>query len=180
MLQIERNGSGWILRAEQLLPASPDMVFPFFADAGNLDRLTPDWLHFRILTPLPVEMREGALIDYRLRLRGVPIRWRTEITCWEPPYEFVDEQIRGPYRKWIHRHTFQPHEAGTLMTDEVAYDVPGGAWVNRLFVEREISRIFRYRMEVMESIFRDPAGSRALASAETGHAGGPPRGRADS
>ena len=96
-IEVESVRKGWRLRTEQRLPQQPENVFPFFADAGNLEKLTPGYLHFQILTPLPIEMRKGALIDYRLRLRGVPIRWRTEITEWDPPYRFVDSQIKGPY-----------------------------------------------------------------------------------
>ena len=119
------------LTNELWLPQPPEEVFPFFADASNLQRLTPSSLRFRILTPPPIEMAVGTLIDYRIRLRGIPIRWQSEITVWEPPCRFVDEQRRGPYRLWVHEHTFTPHDGGTLVRDIVQYAVLGGAIVQR-------------------------------------------------
>lgn len=128
-------------------------MFPFFADARNLERITPPWLRFRILTPGPIEMRVGALIDYRLRIRGVPVRWRTRIAAWEPPHRFVDEQVRGPYRRWVHEHTFEPTDGGTLCRDRVEYAVPGGALIARLLVRPDVERIFAYRRAVLASLF---------------------------
>lgn len=128
-------------------------TFGFFADAANLQRITPPWLDFRILTPLPIAMREGALIDYSIRLRAVPMRWRTEITVWAPPYRFVDEQVKGPYRLWRHTHTFREVENGTEVSDRVDYLVPGGPLVEALFVRRELDRIFRYRQQATLDAF---------------------------
>lgn len=128
-----------------LLPHPLLEVFDFFASAENLNLLTPPWLHFSILTPLPIEMRRGAIIRYRLRLRGVPVSWDSEITDWEPPFRFTDTQIRGPYRLWVHRHRFEETPDGTLVADDVTYRVPGGSLVNRLFVAGELRRIFDYR-----------------------------------
>ena len=147
-----------VLETRQWLPRSVEEVFGFFADAANLNDITPPWLGFRILTPLPVEMRAGALIDYRIRLRGAPIRWRTEITCWEPPWRFVDEQIRGPYRLWRHEHTFHPENGGTRVEDRVEYRVGLGDWwpgrlVHRLWVRPELDRIFEYRRCRLEARF---------------------------
>ena len=136
-----------------LLTLPRSEVFPFFADARNLERLTPPWLRFAMLTPAPVEMKPGALIDYRLRLRGVPIRWRSEITAWEPPVRFVDEQRRGPYRLWIHEHRFEEVEGGTLAHDAVRYAVAGGWLVDRLLVRRDIDRIFAYRRAALRQMF---------------------------
>lgn len=141
------------LTNELWLPQPPDEVFPFFADASNLERLTPPSLRFRILTSLPVEMAVGALIDYRIRLRGIPMRWQSEITAWEPPHRFVDEQRRGPYRLWIHEHTFTPQNGGTLAKDIVQYAVLGGAIVQRLFVASELRRIFDYRNGALKDYF---------------------------
>ena len=139
--------------AEQWLPRPRAEVFPFFADAANLERLTPPWLEFRILTPRPVAMREGALIDYRLRIRGVPVRWRTRIAAWEPPDRFVDEQVRGPYRLWVHEHLFVERDGGTLCRDEVRYAVPGGALVDRLLVRPDVERIFAWRRRALAELF---------------------------
>jgi ligand-binding SRPBCC domain-containing protein len=136
---------GYLLEAGVRIPRPLDEVFAFFADAGNLEDLTPDGLRFRILTPAPIEMRRGTLIDYRLRVRGVPVRWQSEITAWEPPVRFVDEQRRGPYRWWRHEHRFREEGDETVVEDRVAYAVPGGALVHALFVGREVRKIFRFR-----------------------------------
>lgn len=136
------------LSQEQWLPASRDRVFAFFADAGNLDRITPDFLRFEVLTPLPLTMQAGALIDYRLRVRGLPLRWQSEITVWEPPTRFVDVQRRGPYRRWIHEHWFEEKDGGTLVGDRVEYAAPG--WlleplIHRWFVRPDLEKIFAFR-----------------------------------
>ena len=135
------------------LPKPLNEVFPFFANAHNLEQLTPPWLHFKVLTPAPISMMAGTTINYRLRLRGLPIRWLSEITVWEPPYRFVDEQRRGPYRLWIHEHCFHEQDGGTLAEDYVRYAVPGGALVNRLLVGRDMAKIFQYRHRQMELLF---------------------------
>lgn len=130
-----------------------DEVFRFFADAHNLNVITPPFLHFRILTPAPIAMQPGTLIDYRIRLRVVPITWRTRIAAWAPPYRFVDEQLHGPYRLWRHTHTFSAVDGGTLMEDRVQYRVLGGAVVHALFVRRDLRHIFRYRLEALRRVF---------------------------
>ena len=146
------------LTNELWLPQSPEEVFPFFADAGNLELLTPPSLRFRILTPPPIEMAVGTLIDYRIRLRGIPMRWQSEITVWEPPHRFIDEQRRGPYRMWVHEHVFTPRKGaaqdeGTLSKDIVQYAVMGGAIAQRLFVASELERIFEYRNAALRDYF---------------------------
>lgn len=139
--------------AELWLPLPPEELFPFFADASNLDALTPPWLHFHIVTPRPIAMAAGALIDYKLRVRGLPLRWRTRINEWQPPHRFVDEQIRGPYRQWIHTHTFEPRDGGTLARDVVQYAVPFDFIVHPLFVRRDIENIFAFRREALRAKF---------------------------
>ena len=142
------------LQSEIWLPRPLEEVFAFFADPRNLQDLTPDWLDFSIVTPTPVLMRPGARIDYRLRVHGFPIRWQSEITAWDPPRRFVDEQRRGPYNLWIHEHSFAAQDGGTLVSDLVRYAAPGGAVIEWLFVRRDIERIFRFRREKLLARFR--------------------------
>jgi ligand-binding SRPBCC domain-containing protein len=135
------------------LPKPVGEVFEFFSDARNLQALTPSWLNFSVLTPGAIIMRPGTLIDYRLRVHGVPMRWQSEITAWEPPCRFVDEQRRGPYKLWIHEHGFEAREGGTQVADHVRYAVPGGQLIDRLFVRRDVERIFKFRREKLEALF---------------------------
>lgn len=141
------------LRTTLWLPRKVDEVFPFFADAANLQRITPPFLSFRILTPLPIEMRTGTLIDYRISLRGIPMTWRTRISVWEPNRRFIDEQLKGPYRTWIHEHTFEPADGGTLCKDVVTYDAPGGAFIHRTLVRPDLEKIFAFRQKELARIF---------------------------
>lgn len=141
------------LHSEVVLPELLETVFPFFADALNLQRITPPWLNFEVTSPTPIEMKPGQTIDYRLKVHGFPMRWRSEITQWDPPYRFVDEQLRGPYKVWHHRHTFFERDGKTVCQDDVTYAVPGGALVNRLLVEPDVKRIFEYRRERLLEIF---------------------------
>jgi ligand-binding SRPBCC domain-containing protein len=141
------------LNTSMWIPADLDRVFEFFSQAENLERLTPAFLNFRILTPLPVVMRQGTTIEYRLSLRGLPITWRSEITAWEPPHRFVDEQRKGPYRLWKHTHAFERRDGGTLMSDRVEYATWGGALVNALLVAPELRRVFEYRRSVLAELF---------------------------
>jgi ligand-binding SRPBCC domain-containing protein len=134
-------------------------VFPFFADARNLEALTPPFLRFEVLTPGAIQMRAGALIDYRLRVHGLPLRWQSEITAWEPPHRFVDEQRRGPYRAWRHEHRFAAEEGGTRVEEEVSYAVLGGALVDALFVKRDLQRIFAFRREALLAAFPTRSGT---------------------
>lgn len=140
-------------RSHLWLPLPPGDLFPFFADAGNLEAITPPWLNFHITTPGPIEMREGALIDYRLRVRGLPLRWRTRINVWEPPHRFVDEQLRGPYRRWIHEHRFEAADGGTLATDTVRYATPFDFLVHNWLVRPDIERIFAHREQALKKRF---------------------------
>jgi len=154
IIRIEKNR--WKVSAGQWLPRPVDEVFSFFGDARNLNLITPPLIHFRIITPLPVTMETGVRLDYIIRLRGIPVTWRTAITAWEPGVRFVDEQRRGPYRQWIHEHTFTPCEGGTWCGDTVHYIPPGGALINRLFVEPDVMKIFTYRQQAMKMLFSEP------------------------
>lgn len=145
------------LRAEQWLPRPRDEVFPFFSEARNLEKLTPPWLKFEVLTPAPIVMRPGQHIDYRIRIHDIPIRWRTEIAEWDPPHRFVDVQLSGPYTLWRHTHTFEERDGGTLCRDEVRYRPRGGALIDWLFVRRDVERIFDYRKKRLEEFFGRPA-----------------------
>jgi ligand-binding SRPBCC domain-containing protein len=127
-------------------------VFSFFSDPHNLEIITPEWLRFRVLSR-GIEMKLGSFIDYRLRLRGIPIRWQSEITTWNPPYCFVDQQCRGPYAEWIHTHQFEEMEGSTKVADNVRYDHLGGRWVNYLFVARNLEEIFSYRKSKLQELF---------------------------
>ena len=140
---------------EQLLSYPIEQVFRLLASPENLNLLTPPWVKFSILSPQPIEMAVGTIIEYRIRLRGVPVNWRSEITEWQPPFAFCDVQLRGPYRFWVHRHTFEEKPGGTLVTDHVDYRVPGGAVINRLFVAGELRRIFGYRKTRLHELFPD-------------------------
>ncbi|MEE3370793.1 MAG: SRPBCC family protein [Planctomycetota bacterium] len=147
------------LIAEQTLPGSRADVFSFFADAFQLERITPGWLHFAVLASRPLDIQAGTLIDYRLRLHGLPIRWKTRIRDWQPPFRFVDEQLKGPYRHWHHEHTFLEAGPDTLVRDIVDYRVPGGALIHSLFVKHDLRRIFQFRQAALSRLFRGPGGS---------------------
>jgi ligand-binding SRPBCC domain-containing protein len=147
------SGRGFRLEAEQFLPHPRARIFEFFSDAVQLEALTPAFLGFKVLTPLPLTIQAGTLIDYRLRLHGIPLRWQSRISVWEPPLRFVDEQIRGPYRFWHHEHRFEEHAGGTLCRDIVDYNVLGGRLVNRLFVAPDLRKIFAFRQARLNEMF---------------------------
>jgi ligand-binding SRPBCC domain-containing protein len=140
-----------LLHCETIVPASLDETFAFFADAGNLQRLTPPWLHFVILTTMPVVMRADAEIEYRVRFRGVPLPWRSIIDVWEPGVCFVDRQTIGPYRWWRHEHRFAPAPGGTRVIDHVEY-APRAEWLSTVFVRRDLDRIFAYRQQALRGL----------------------------
>jgi hypothetical protein len=149
-----------VFTSKQWVPTPIDVAFPFFADAGNLEAITPPFLHFSILTPRPIPMREGARIEYRLRLHGVPVRWVTRIDLWQPGRAFVDRQLSGPYAKWVHLHTFEACDGGTLLRDEVHYAVPLDPLsrpVRALFVTPTVERIFAYRREAIARVLGEDA-----------------------
>jgi len=134
------------------LPQPRGKMFAFFSDAQNLDLITPPWLHFRTIRLGWDEMRPGTL-DHRMRIHGFPLRWRSEITVWEPPARFVDQQIRGPYRLWIHEHRFEERDDGTLVHDHVRYAVFFDFLIHRSFIRTDIERIFAYREKKLREIF---------------------------
>jgi ligand-binding SRPBCC domain-containing protein len=136
------------LHRETVVPASLEDTFAFFADAANLERLTPPWLRFEILTPMPVPMQAGLEISYRITLYGIPIPWESVIDVWEPGVRFVDRQTVGPYRWWYHDHRFAVDPNGTRVIDDVEY-VARGRWISSWFVRRDLERIFNYRQETL-------------------------------
>jgi ligand-binding SRPBCC domain-containing protein len=142
------------LQREQVLPARPEDVFPFFADARNLEAITPPLLRFEVVTPGEIPMQVGTLIQYRLTLRGIGVNWLTSIQEWDPPYRFVDVQVRGPYALWHHTHEFgaTPDGKATIMRDTVRYAIgfgPFGALAARAFVHRDVATIFEYRQRAI-------------------------------
>ncbi len=149
--------STYTLRRELWLPHPQTEVFDFFARAENLEQITPPWMHFKILTTLPIQMKQGANIRYAIRVRGIPLRWLTEIELWNPPYEFVDRQIKGPYKLWRHTHTFSTVRGGTSMVDKVEYTLPFGVLgrlVHSLQVRRDLAGIFDYREQRIRERFQ--------------------------
>jgi ligand-binding SRPBCC domain-containing protein len=142
-----------VFSSEIWLPKPPEEMFPFFGDAHNLAIITPPWLQFEVLTKNPIEMRPGTLIDYRIRLHGIQLHWRTNIVAWEPPYRFIDDQIRGPFQRWHHEHFFESQDNGTLCRDRVHYAVLGGPLIDRLFVRRDVEKIFQFRRQKLLELF---------------------------
>jgi ligand-binding SRPBCC domain-containing protein len=144
------------LHREQLVAAPLEAVFEFFSRASNLEAITPPWLRFRVVTPEPVQMRRGTLIEYRLRLRGVPLRWVSLIEEWEPGVRFVDRQLTGPYQLWHHTHEFSDRQAaGTLVRDTVRYAIPFGPLgelAHATFVEADLRKVFDYRQRAVASL----------------------------
>ena len=147
----------YILERKQMIERPIAEVFEFFADAGNLEKITPPELNFKIISPQPIDIKKGAFIDYKLKLRGIPITWKTEITQWNPPNNFVDTALKSPYKQWIHLHTFETGEAGeTIMRDKVRYRLPLEPLgdIAHFYVKKELAYIFDYRCKVIEEIFK--------------------------
>jgi ligand-binding SRPBCC domain-containing protein len=142
-----------ILERRQRVELRIDRAFAFYGDARNLERITPPWLGFEVTTPLPIEMGEGTLIEYRLRLHRIPVRWRTRIEAWDPPHRFVDAQVKGPYALWEHTHTFEEDGPdATIISDRVRYSIPFGPLgeiADRLLVRRDLKLIFDHRREAV-------------------------------
>lgn len=145
-----------VLHREQSLPHPPAAVFPFFADARNLEAITPPLLRFRVLSGATGEIAAGTRLDYRLRIHGLPVRWKTLIEDWAPPHRFVDRQLRGPYALWHHTHLFRPAPGGlTLMTDTVRYAIgfgPLGQLAHHLTVAKDLKEIFDYRAKAIPDL----------------------------
>jgi ligand-binding SRPBCC domain-containing protein len=150
-----------VLERSQRLAVPLEQAFELYSEARNLERITPPWLGFRVTTPAPIEMREGALIEYRLKLHGAPVRWRTRIAVWEPPLRFVDVQLRGPYALWEHTHTFARDDEGAVVIgDRVRYALPLGPLgelAYAAFVKRDLRRIFDYRAQAVAEWLRADA-----------------------
>lgn len=147
----------YIFTQETFIEQPLETVFEFFSQAENLDKITPKFLKFQFITPLPIEIKENTHIDYKLHLMGVPFKWKTLISVWQPPHKFVDIQLKGPYKKWEHTHEFKEMDGGTLMTDRVEYQLPFsifGRMAHGIFVEQQIKDIFAYRKEMMKVFFQ--------------------------
>lgn len=145
-----------IFEASQWIPRDVNEVFEFFSSETNLEKITPPWLKFHVIGKSTPQMQAGTLIDYKLKINGVPVKWRTEIVVWEPGKRFVDNQLHGPYKRWHHTHTFKSENGGTRMNDSVLYQLPLGrlgdlaaGWK----VRRQVRGIFAYRREVIEKLF---------------------------
>ena len=143
----------FLLQRSVVVPGSLRKVFSFFADPANLEQLTPPWLGFTILQASTPTTQQGTTINYRLRIRGIPLRWQSIISNSNPPHSFVDEQVRGPYRSWHHTHNFVQLDNGVRVEDLVRYSVPGGRLAHWLFIRRDLERIFDYRVAQLERIF---------------------------
>jgi ligand-binding SRPBCC domain-containing protein len=149
--RVTRPGHVTEVHRETIVRRPLEETFAFFSDAANLEALTPPWLNFRILTPRPIRMGEGAIIDYRIVLYGIPIPWRTRIDVWEPNVRFVDRQLSGPYLWWHHEHAFEAIDGGTRVIDHVEY-VPRMRWLSSGLVRRDVERIFTYRQNVLPAV----------------------------
>ena len=144
------------LRRETVIPRPVNEIFDWFSDAGNLETLTPDFLHFKIRTPRPIVMKPGAQIEYSIRVRGIPVRWKTTIETWDAPRSFTDTQTKGPYSLWHHTHRFREHDGGTWMEDVVKYALPFGIlgqFAHWLMVRRDVETIFDYRATKIGELF---------------------------
>ncbi len=147
------------LARRQVIPAELDRVFPFFQSPANLALITPPSLGFRVITPPPIAMKQGQVIDYTIRLAGLPMAWRSLISTYEPPFCFVDEQLKGPYARWRHTHMFEACAEGTIVSDEVVYALPASLpplaerVVHAAYVRPNLEKIFDYRAKFFADFF---------------------------
>lgn len=151
-LSFSREGRFMHLESRQTVDAPLERVFPFFADPRNLGRITPPWVHFEMLDEPPPEMEVGARLNYRVRIRGLPVRWQSLITVWDPPHRFTDVQTRGPYRDWIHEHRFERSGERTIVLDSVRYRVLFGRLVEPILVRPDVRKIFLHRAEAIPNL----------------------------
>lgn len=160
----------FVLDRKLIVPRPLQDVFAFFSDPRNLEAITPPWLNFSIDGMSDPSIRKGTNIRYSLRIRGIPLRWTSRISTWEPPYRFVDEQVRGPYRRWVHTHTFEARGNDTVVGDHVSYAPLGGWLADRLIVRADLNRIFQYRSERLLELLGspDPQSAQADLPAATG------------
>ena len=168
-ISIKPDGkAGYRLTAEMAIDLPREQVFNFFSDAMQLERITPPLLRFSVLTPQPIQMRPGLLLDYRLQIRRIPIFWRTEISVWEPPFRFVDQQLRGPYKRWYHEHTFEEVDGQTIVRDEVHYIPRGGRLIHKFLVKPDLEKIFRFRQDKLSDIFDEMIAKKSQVSQSPG------------
>jgi ligand-binding SRPBCC domain-containing protein len=156
-----------ILRKSMTLPLPLEQVFAFFSQAENLERITPPEMNFQYLTPLPIEIRQDALVEYRIRLYGVPMKWLTKIALWNPPHSFIDKQLKGPYTLWVHQHLFHEDELGnTVIEDQVTYALPLSPLgdIAHPIVRWQIERIFNYRQEITRQILLNKPAAKIISS----------------
>jgi len=149
----EQDDGSTLLHATLWVPRPIEEVFRFFSQPENLQTLTPANMKFHLLDEGPIEMREGLELSYKLRVKGIPIRWTSRITKWEPPFAFGDIQLKGPYNIWDHTHTFERDGSGTRVIDDVKYRAPGFRWMERYLVRPDIQRIFAFRHKTLETMF---------------------------
>ena len=144
------------LNSYQFIPHPINRVFGFFSKPENLEKITPNTLHFKILADLPIDMKVDQEIDYKIRIRGIPMRWRSKILSYDPPNSFIDEQIKGPYALWHHTHNFIEKDGGTYIHDIVKYKIPYGfigRFLNKVWISKDLNSIFSYRKHEIAKFF---------------------------
>ena len=157
ILSFLRKPKVYTFKKEQFVPSDLDTVFEFFSRPENLEKITPSSMGFNIITPTPIDMKEGAIIDYTVKIMGVPMRWRTMITSYKKNEYFVDEQLKGPYSYWHHKHTFKEVEGGVLIIDEITYALPIQAFrliVHPVLIKPQLNQIFNFRFQTIKDKFK--------------------------